>query len=269
MAQQLPQQGLKPKFSVAIQTDLYKNLINRTLGSEKRASKFIAAISSAVAVNPVLQDCDAGTILSGALLGESLELSPSPMLGHYYLVPYNDKKRGKIATFQLGYKGYVQLAIRSGQYKNINAISIKEGELKSWNPLTEELELELMEDELAREKAKTVGYVAYFELVNGFKKTIYWSKEKMTKHARTYSKAYGTEYSFWTKDFDEMAYKTLLRQLISKWGIMSVEIQKAYQSDMSALDLEGNPEYVDNMPYDEPVDDEPDNQKSIVEEDTE
>lgn len=93
----------KPKFSVAIQSDMYKNLINSTLGDEKRATRFIAAISSAVAVNPNLQDCDAGTILSGALLGESLNLSPSPTLGHYYLVPFNDNNnQRKVATFQLG-----------------------------------------------------------------------------------------------------------------------------------------------------------------------
>lgn len=243
----------RPRFSAAIKSDAYQKLINSTLGDEKRASKFIASISSAVAVNPALQECDAGTILSAALLGESLELSPSPQLGHFYIVPYNDKMRGKVGTFQIGYKGYVQLAIRSGQYRNINAISVKEGELKRWNPLTEKIELELIEDEVTREKTKTIGYVAYFELTNGFSKTIYWSKEKMTKHAKTYSKAYGTQYSFWTKDFDEMAYKTLIRQLISKWGVMSIDFQRAYQNDMATVDLEdGLPNYVDNDPNNEP-----------------
>ena len=101
--QSLPQRGEKPKFSVAVQSEMYKNLINNTLGDPKRATRFIASISSAVAVNPTLQECDAGTILSGALLGESLNLSPSPTLGHYYLVPFNDSNRGlKVATFQLG-----------------------------------------------------------------------------------------------------------------------------------------------------------------------
>lgn len=92
----------KPKFSIAIQTDAYKKLINNTLGDPKRASKFIASISSAVATNPQLQLCDAGSILSGALLGEALNLSPSPQLGQYYLVPFNDKQKGKVAQFQLG-----------------------------------------------------------------------------------------------------------------------------------------------------------------------
>src|SRR5690554_6130496 len=103
----------KQKFSVAIQSDTYKNLINNTLGDPEKAGRFIASISSVVAVNPELQDCDTGTILSAGLLGESLNLSPSPQLGQYYLVPFNDNKAGrKVAQFQLGYKGYIQLAIR-------------------------------------------------------------------------------------------------------------------------------------------------------------
>ena len=120
----------QPKFSVAIQSDAYKKLINQTLGDKDKAQRFIASISSAVAVNPTLQECQAGTILSGALLGESLNLSPSPQLGFYYLVPFNDTKKGyKVAQFQLGYKGYIQLAIRSGYYKKLNVMAIKKGEL--------------------------------------------------------------------------------------------------------------------------------------------
>jgi len=128
----------KPKFSVAISTDKYRKLINNTLGDPNRARRFVAAISSAVAVNPALQECEAGSILSGALLGESLNLSPSPQLGQYYLVPFKSKakkdREGRIispectkAQFILGYKGYIQLAIRSGQYTKINVIEVKEG----------------------------------------------------------------------------------------------------------------------------------------------
>lgn len=245
----------KPKFSVAIQSDMYKNLINSTLGDEKRATRFIAAISSAVATNPNLQDCDAGTILSGALLGESLNLSPSPTLGHYYLVPFNDNKNNrKVAQMQLGYRGFLQLAIRSGQYKKINVIAIKDGELINYNPLTEDLQVNLIQDEGTREKTKTIGYYAMFELVNGFTKTIYWSKEKMTAHAKKYSKAYGTSYSFWSNDdgFEQMAFKTLLRQLISKWGVMSTEFQQAFESDMAVIKEDGTKEYVDNLDLEVP-----------------
>ena len=245
----LTQQNKKPRFSVAIQSDAYKNLINQTLGDPNRSARFIAAISSAVAVNPQLQNCDAGTIVSGALVGESLNLSPSQQLGHYYLVPFEDRKNDRtVATFQLGYKGYIQLAMRSGQYKKINVIALKEGELKNYNPLTEELDVNLIEDDLKRENAKTTGYYAMFELVNGFQKALYWSKEKMEVHANKYSKGYQAKkgYTFWEKDFDGMAYKTMLRQLISKWGVMSTELQTAYEKDMSAVHEDGKVEYVDN-----------------------
>lgn len=239
----------KPKFSVAIQSDMYKNLINQTLGDKERATRFIASISSAVATNQALQECDAGTILSGALLGESLNLSPSPQLGQYYLVPFNDSKKGyKVAQFQLGYKGYIQLAIRSGQYKKLNVLAIKKGELVKYDPLNEEIEVNLIEDEEERENAETVGYYAMFEYTNGFRKSMYWSKSKMEKHALKYSNGYKAKkgYMYWEKDFDGMAYKTMLRQLISKWGIMSIDMQQAVEKDMTAINTDGTYEYVDN-----------------------
>jgi recombination protein RecT len=239
----------KPPFSVAIQSDMYKNLINNTLGDEDRAKRFIAAISSAVATNSDLKECDAGTILSGALLGESLNLSPSPQLGQYYLVPFNNNKKGvKEAQFQLGYKGYVQLALRSGYYKKLNVLAIKKGELVKYDPLNEEIEVNLIEDDIQRESAETIGYYAMFEYLNGFRKAMYWSKVKMEKHAIKYSKGYQAKkgYTFWEKDFDGMAYKTMLRQLISKWGIMSLEMQNAFEKDMASIQTDGTFEYVDN-----------------------
>ncbi|MBR0428145.1 MAG: recombinase RecT [Clostridia bacterium] len=246
----------KPKFSVAIQSDTYKNLINRTLGDKDRATRFIASISSAVATNKALQECDAGSILSGALLGESLNLSPSPQLGQYYLVPFNDSKKGyKVAQFQLGYKGYIQLAIRSGQYKKLNVLAIKKGELIKYDPLNEEIEVNLIEDEEERENTETIGYYAMFEYSNGFRKTLYWTKKHMEAHAEKYSMGYKAHkgYTFWEKDFDGMAYKTMLRQLISKWGIMSIDMQKAMEQDMSAINTDGTFEYVDNQEIEEPV----------------
>lgn len=239
----------KPKFSVAIQSETYKNLINQTLGDKDKATRFIASISSAVANNQQLQECDAGTILSGALLGESLNLSPSPQLGQYYLVPFNDTKKGcKVAQFQLGYKGYIQLAIRSGYYKKLNVLAIKKGELIKYDPLNEEIEVNLIDDEEERESAETIGYYAMFEYTNGFRKTLYWSKSKMEKHALKYSMGYRAKkgYTFWEKDFDAMAYKTMLRQLISKWGIMSIDMQQAVEKDMSAINTDGSFDYVDN-----------------------
>ena len=223
----------KPKFSMAIQTEGYKKLINNTLGDPNRVKRFIASISSAVAMNQTLQQCDAGSILSGALLGEALNLSPSPQLGQYYLVPFNDKEKGKVAQFQLGYKVYIQLAIRSGQYKDIDVIEVREGEFLGRDKVTGKYQFNFIEDEVAREGKPIVGYLAYFEYLNGFYKSIYWTKEKMQSHAIQYSQAYATDlkkktnYSFWSKDFNGMAFKTMLRQLISKWGIMSIDIQEA------------------------------------------
>ena len=252
----------KPKFSIAIQTDAYKKLINNTLGDPKRANKFIASISSAVATNPQLQKCDAGSILSGALLGEALNLSPSPQLGQFFLVPYDKKQKingewvvvESNAQFQLGYKGYIQLAIRSGQYKDIDVIDVREGEYLGRDKITGKHQFEFIENEVERENKPIIGYMAYFEYLNGFYKNIYWSKEKMQKHALEYSQAYasdvkkGTTYSFWSKDFNGMAFKTMLRQLISKWGVMSVEIQEAITKDMSIVKEDGSFDYVDNQP---------------------
>ena len=243
----------KPKFSLEIQSDAYKRLINNTLGDPKRSAKFIAGITSAVATNQALQECDAGSILSGALLGEALNLSPSPQLGQYYLVPFNEK-----AQFQLGYKGYIQLAIRSGQYKKLNVLAIKEGELISYDALNEEIDVKLIDDEEERENAVTIGYYAMFEYTNGFRKSLYLAKNKMKKPAMQYSQSYmkdikkGTSYSFWSKDFDGMAFKTMLRQLISKWGIMSVEMQEALSKDMAVIKEDGSYDYVDNTPVTEP-----------------
>lgn len=231
----LSTQAQRPKFSVMISTPKYQKMINNTLRDPKRAQRFTSSIISAVATNPMLQECDPSTILSGALLGESLGLSPSPQLGQYYLVPFNNTKKGcKDAQFQLGYKGYIQLALRSGYYKHLNVIAVKAGELVRFKPLTEEIELNLNEDELAREASATIGYLAMLEYLNGFRKTIYWSREKMEAHALRYSKGYAAKkgYTFWEKDFDAMAFKTMLRQLISKWGIMSVELQQAFESDI-------------------------------------
>lgn len=265
----------KPKFSVAIQTPMYQKLVNDTLGDKERARRFVAAITSAVSVNPALQSCDAGTVLSAALLGESLNLSPSPQLGQYYMVPYKDKNRGDIAQFQLGYKGYIQLAERSGQYLDIDAFPVVEGEYKGRDRFTRRPVLEFLEDDGERESRPVVGYYAYFELNNGFRKVLYWSKEKMLAHADRYSPAFHlnaveaqdsrrsrvsfADYeagnfpsgdawkysSFWYKSFDDMACKTMLRQLISKWGIMSIDLQKALASDDAAIGADGTPDYLD------------------------
>lgn len=228
--------------------------IEQALGADNK-QRFITGVISAVNNNAALAECTHQSILCGALLGESLKLSPSPQLGHYYLVPFNDKDKGKVAQFQLGYKGYIQLAIRSGQYKKLNVLAIKKGELEYFDPLNEEIKINLMIDKWdERESMETVGYYAMFELVNGFRKAIYWSKKQMESHAMKYSPGYkkdrekGWNYTFWSKDFDGMAYKTLLRQLISKWGIMSIDMQQAIESDMTYTDDSGEKHYTEAEP---------------------
>ena len=222
-------------FNTLIKSKSVQDALMGTLGDAMHVKTFTSSIISAVSTNRDLQKCDGMSIISAALLGESLKLSPSPQLGQYYMVPFNNGKTGtKVATFQLGWRGYYQLALRSGQYKALEVTPVKEGELISYNPFTGECELEPLND-AERENAKTIGYYAYFELTNGFKKSLYWSKEKMEKHALTYSKGYAAHkgYTFWEKDFDSMACKTMYRQLIGKYGIMSIDMQKAFTNDMT------------------------------------
>ncbi len=259
MNNSLTQQTQRPKFSLVLQSKAIQNLINNTLGDPQRARNYVTAISSAVAVNPDLQLCDPFTIINASLVGESLGLSPSPQLGHYYMVPFNDKNRGKVAVFQMGYKGYIQLAMRSGYYKKLNVVAVKEGELIKYDQFNEEIEIKEIEDDEVRENTETIGYYAMFEYLNGFRKTMYWSKKKMQAHAIKYSQGYkndvqkGTNWTFWSKDFDGMAFKTMLRQLISKWGIMSIELQKAFETDMGVIHTDNKVEYIDNDGSIEPI----------------
>ncbi len=235
----------------------------------KNATRFISSVVSAVQTNPSLAECTNKSILSAALLGEALNLSPSPQLGQFYMVPYKKKdKQGNVisvdAQFQMGAKGYKQLAMRTGQYLDIDVIYVRQGEYLGRDKFTGKQRFEFIEDDAVREELPIVGYLAYFELLNGFRKQIYWTKEKMEKHADTYSQAFSLDSykklldgkipqkemwkysSYWYKSFDDMAEKTMIRQLISKWGIMSIELETAYRNDMAVIDENGNPHYVDN-----------------------
>ena len=228
----------------------------------KDSQRFISSVVSAIQTNAQLADCSNSSILSAALLGHSLNLPQSPQLSYFYFVPYNNTKKikdangreqeitVKEAVFQLGYRGYIQLAMRSGQYQKIAATDIREGELKSYNPITEEIIFEPITDYEERLKKPVVGYYAFFTLINGFKKEIYWDKERMEAHAKKYSASYrkGWNTSMWKTDFDEMAKKTTIRALLGKWGIMSVELEKAYSGDMAVIRENGIPDYVDNTP---------------------
>ena len=186
----LARQDQSMKLSVYLQNDAVKKQINQVVGG-KNGTRFISSIVSAVQSTPALQECTSPSIVNAALLGEALNLSPSPQLGQFYMVPFDNKKKGcKEAQFQLGYKGYIQLAIRSGYYKKLNVLAIKEGELVRYDPLDEEVEVNLIDDDILREEAPTMGYFAMFEYENGFRKTLYWSKKKMLAHAEKYSFAF-------------------------------------------------------------------------------
>lgn len=276
----LPQARKKSDITEYLNMDLVKSRVNKAVGNN--SMRFVSSVISAVTNTPALQECTNASILNAALLGESLNLSPSPQLGQYYMVPYGNKKEGtKVAQFQMGYKGYIQLAIRSGQYRRINVLAIKDGELKYFDPLNEEIKVELMVDKWdEREEAPTIGYYAMFELVNGFRKAMYWSKKQMLYHADKYSQAFSKDAkeitvkgkkktkvsfedfesgnfpkedewmysSFWYQNFDGMAYKTMLRQLISKWGVMSIDMQKAFDADMAVIHDNEEKQYFDNEP---------------------
>ena len=251
-------------------------LVSNTLVDPKRNQQFVANLVSAVSNNPTLAECDQTSIVSAALQAEALHFPINNALGYVYLVPFDKKvyneqthKResvGKVAQFQIGYKGYIQLAIRSGQYRNIDVTEVKEGELGEFNPLDGQ-QFNWVSDYYRRKKLKTIGYVGQLELMNGFKKQVYFSYEEMLDHANTYSQAFDAEIykrlqngerimengkdvswkfsSFWYKNFDEMAKKTVIRQLLSKWGIMSIEMQEAYVKDQAEMKTDGTYDYID------------------------
>lgn len=243
----------KESIATFLATDSVKENVTKIVG-EKDTQRFISSLVSAVQTNPSLAECTNKSLLNAALLGQSLNLPQSPQLANFYFVPFKNSKAGITeATFQLGWRGYIALAMRSGQYKKIHVTDIREGELKAYNPIEDEYEFTPITDMKKRLEAPVIGYYAYFVLINGFKKTLYWSREQMDEHAKKYSQSYrkGWDSSLWKSDFDKMAYKTMLRQLISKYGPMSVDMERAYVGDQSVIGDNGNPDYIDNVP-DEP-----------------
>lgn len=205
--------------------DSVKNRFEETLG--KKAPQFMASVINLVNGDTNLQKCDQMSVISSAMVAAALDLPIDKNLGYAWVVPYGNK-----ATFQIGYKGFIQLALRTGQYRNINVIEVYEGELVSWNRLTEEIELDFDK----KESDKVTGYTGYFELVNGFRKTVYWSKEEIERHKKKFSK---TGFA-WKDNYDAMAMKTVVRNMLNKWGILSIDMQKAYVEDVKSPDESSN-----------------------------
>ncbi len=222
----------------------------------KNLAAFTSAVTEIVNGNNLLKQCDPYSILSSVICAATLNLQINPSFGEAYIVPFKGK-----ATFQVGYHGFVQLALRSGLYKNLYAGEIHEGEIRGKNPLNGEL---IIGDKISDD---IIGYVAHLELANGFVKTIFMSKAEMEEHAKTYSVAYsydlrnGSKNSLWSNNFDKMAVKTVLKKLLRNWGVKSVEMQQALQFDSKVVrdnDISDNknlsPENIDATPSDDLVD---------------
>lgn len=242
-----------------------KNRFNEVLGN--KASQYMASIVNVVNGSSQLQKCEAKTILSAAFVAASYDLPIDSNLGFSAIVPYKDTKNNVYnAQFQMMYKGFVQLAIRSGAYESMNVSEVYEDEITSYNPITGELELTKDFSKCTYRKEgqrdKVVGYYAWFKLLTGFRKELYMTVDECRNHALQYSASYkidqkkGWTTSKWTTDFDAMAKKTVLKLLLSRWGVLSIEMQKAIQDDQKVYSEDGKEEYTDNKePEKEPVPD--------------
>lgn len=236
-----PQQQLR----VLLNEESTRKRIESIIG-EKKAGLFVSSILNVVDSTPSLSEADTNSIIKSAMVAATLELPIDKNLGFAWIVPFKGK-----AQFQIGYKGYVQLAQRSGQYLTINTTEVYEGEIQEYNRFTGEYKF----DSSKKISDKIVGYYAYFKLINGFEKGIYWERERAQAHAARFSKSYNSDSSIWKSDFDAMAEKTLLKHLLSKWGILSVDMQRAIVSDQATIEdiskdenntINITPRYVDN-----------------------
>ena len=232
-----------------VQSPSIKRKFEDVLG--KKAPQFISSLINVVNSNTELKEVDQNSVIAAALVAAALDLPINQNFGYMYLVPYKGK-----AQPQMGYKGYIQLAQRSGQYLHLNAISVYEDEFEGWNPLTEELKYEPNFHDRNKDE-KPVGYVGYFKLQNGFEKTVYWTREQIDQHRQKFSKMSGKQKptGVWATDFDAMALKTVLRNLIGKWGPMTVDMQTAYNADEEVADTSPIDEETKDVTPQEPATD--------------
>lgn len=212
--------------------------LNKVLGSEKNS--FVNNIVSLVSNAPMLQKCEPSGVMYAALKATALKLPLDPNLGFAYVIPYGGK-----AQFQMGWKGFVQLALRTNLYRTINVRDVRFGEIQDEDFVSGEMRFKALPS-IERMNAPIVGYLAYFELVNGFRKMSYWTVEEITAHAQKFSKTYAKGDSVWRTDFNGMAKKTVLKLLIGKFGPMSVDMQAALRDDQAVVDGNGAESYADN-----------------------
>lgn len=232
--------------------DYVKVKFQEILGS--KAPAFLASVLTATNTNGMLATCNPKTILSAAMVAASLDLPIDGNLGFAAIVPYNDKNRGPVAQFQIMYKGFIQLAQRTGQYQTMNVTEVYADELKKHDPITGEVVIEYVPggDRENDRMEKIVGYAAYFRLINGFEKTEYWPISKLEAHGKKYSKSYGgknSQYSLWATNKPAMFSKTVLKALISKWGIMSTSMMNAVVADQAVVKSMENGISPENMDY--------------------
>jgi recombination protein RecT len=221
-----PIDKLKNMLSAESVQEQFRNVLKENAGS------FIASVIDLYNTDKTLQACDPKAVIMEALKAASLKLPINKQLGFAWIVPYKSKD-GVIPTFEIGYKGYIQLALRTGAYKYINGDVVFEGELVKQDRLTGEIEI----DPEKRNGDKKIGYFAFLETLNGFRKTVYMSTEDVITHAKRFSKSFNSQYSPWTTDFDAMAIKTCFRSLISKYGLMSIEMMDAFTQDSESVKL--------------------------------
>lgn len=238
--QQAASKSVAALLNSMLDRDGYKKRFDELLGA--RAPQFVSSIVSLVNADKNLQRAfyeAPVTVIQSALKAATFDLPIDPNLGYAYIVPFNNKtdsgQKRMEATFIMGYKGMNQLALRTGVYKTINVIDVREGELKSYNRLTEEIDLDFVEDEEERDRLPIIGWVGYFRLINGTEKTIYMTRKQIEAHEKRHRKG---QYmgKGWREDFDSMAMKTVFRRLIGKWGLMSIDYQKADRATLMAAD---------------------------------
>jgi len=225
-----------------------KKYINDTLVKERiqemlqdKAQQFVISLLSTVNNNSALASCDPASVLNAAMTSASLGLPINQNLGFAYIIPYKDK-----AQFQMGYKGFIQLAQRSGKFKTINVSDVRQGEISFHDRLTGEIIFEWAEEN--RDKLPIIGYVGFMELINGFKKTMFMTMDELKKHGMKFSQTMKKGYGLWTTDFDAMASKTIIKMLISKWAPLSTEMEQAQLADQAIIKDDGELEYIDNTP---------------------
>lgn len=239
-----PQTGLQ-KFNAMLENTRTQEYLTNVLGEKKQT--FVSNMVALVSNNKALSECDPSTIMFSCLKATALGLPLDPALAMAWVLPYRDNKNNTtVATFQLGAKAYTQLALRTAQYKKINVRDVREGEIVGEDFVSGEMQFKKLEKD--REKASIVGYVAMFELTNGFSKQLYMSNEEIDAHAKRFSQTYRKGYGLWAdKDMrPKMAEKTVLKLLLSKWGVLSVEMEQAIKSDSAVLGENNSVRYVDN-----------------------